>query len=73
MLTGIFPAYVDRFALGWHRLSTTDLCFGNRWYYTAKTSQNQAFLTHSFQKIQRKIWENIGEIPHCIFGENVVS
>ena len=24
MLTGIFPAYVDRFACDWHRLSTTD-------------------------------------------------
>ena len=24
MLTGVFPAYVDRFACDWHRLSTTD-------------------------------------------------
>ncbi len=24
MLTGIFPAYVGRFACDWHRLSTTD-------------------------------------------------
>ena len=24
MLTGIFPAYVDRFACDWHRLATTD-------------------------------------------------
>ena len=24
MLTGLLPAYVDRFARAWHRLSTTD-------------------------------------------------